>query len=241
MLTALSVVAGIWGISHAKAVQAINIATAVSAQKVNSNELPEAINMVEAHLARAMPYPELHANLIMNLAGAHLVSGNPDRALSMFAAVYNSKRCSQKGNPWYKLYPGLVSQIAFCFLLKGDLDGAEYWQSYAHELFKPIMLDAYIGARRGRMPAVIKDLREDWQRAESICSPTHMRALRILRAFALSHENNDGINDEEIKTLLAGARPCRVNQFNYCAVNWPEYEVFLQANGFSDTQSQRYA
>ena len=60
-----------------------------------------------------------------------------------------------------------------------------------------------------------------------------MKRLRVLRAFAIKNVPPTPQNQEQMQTLLAGARPFRPGEFDYLAAKWPELKTFLIESGLS--------
>ncbi len=93
---------------------------------------------------------------------------------------------------------------------------------------------ALIAIRRGAFKLVADMPSEEWFGAE-IGSPQQMRCMRVLRAFAISKMPAGESSETLVKEMLSGARPFRMNEYNYLVPRLPELLVFLNEHGFSTT------
>jgi hypothetical protein len=205
---------------------------------LESSQLDEGARRLD-EMCRKPTLPQFHAFLVFNRGVGFLKQGNPERALSLFAAVLNCGWLEIQNNSFFVYYPLLLNGIATSYAIKGDIPTAEHWQGIAHDHITPermgtlLCMDTLIGIRNQRYEIVVSDAEKGWENAESNLPAGQMKNLRILCAFALSHVNHNNVHDEKIRQFLDGARPFRMGQFDYLTVNWPELKAFLQFHGFS--------
>jgi hypothetical protein len=205
---------------------------------LESSQLDEGARRLD-QMCQKPTMPQFHAFLVFNRGVGYLRQCNPDRALSLFAAVLNCGWLEVQNNSFFVYYPLLLNGIATTYAIKGDIPSAEHWQGIAHDHITPerigtlLPMDTLIGIRNGRYEIVVSDAEKNWENAESNQPAGQMKNLRILCAFALSYVNHNNVQDEKIREFLDGARPFRMGQFDYLAVNWPELKAFLQYHGFS--------
>jgi len=206
---------------------------------LNQNKISEAMDLLNNSSMHAREFPEIHVMLVYNLSVGMLRRGEVDRAISLAAAVYNSGWMQVKTSVYYPHYPSLLTHLARCLAAKGDLDKAEFWQGLAHEHAPPerraqlVLSDVYIGVRRGRFAAVVRDATECWLDAEGTLSGLQLKQLRVLCAFALEQINADGQHRENIRELLSGSRPLQRECLDSLLVNWPELQQFVEKRLFT--------
>ena len=209
---------------------------------LESSQLDEGARRLDA-LCKKSTFPQFHAFLVFNRGVGYLRQGQPDRGLSLFAAVLNSGWFESRSNSFFTYYPLLLNGIAIAYAIKGDIPSAEHWQGMAHDhitherLGTLLPMDTMIGIRNERYEIVVSDAEKNWENAESNLPAGQMKNLRILCAFALSRQNHNNVHDQKMRRYLDGAWPFRTGQFDYIAVKWPELQAFLQYHGFSTPAS----
>jgi tetratricopeptide (TPR) repeat protein len=182
---------------------------------------------------RGLPY---HAMVVYNRGVAFLREGYPDRALSLFAAVLETRMFAKPRHSFNAFYPLLLDGVALAYAIRGETAEAERWHGLAHEQVSSersaslLVVDVYLGTRAGRNEVVVKDAEAALAGAGWVAA-SQTQAVRVLCAFALSQKNPNNVRDAEIRRFLDGAWPCQPGQFNYLAVKWPELRTFLEENG----------
>lgn len=165
--------------------------------------------------------PQHRALALYNLGLAELRRGNLEDALSLFGAVYASKRLQKQP----LLGAQLPSLMAIVYARLGDVLGARAWLDSAKErlpLGEPARAyaEALVLVREGRFD----DAEAAYERTWTLFLNGQAQQLaeaRIFRAFAAARRG------APTTTLLAPLRPNTPGTWTHLASGWPELQAFL--------------
>jgi tetratricopeptide (TPR) repeat protein len=137
------------------------------------------------------------------------------------------------------LRPAVAAMIALCDALAGDLDAADRWVAEARRRSASptsvtrvhLAAEAIVRLRRGDAAGAAQLLAETWGELERSTAADLVRALRLVRAFAV--ERSALGEAPEPDELLAGARPFRPGEYGWVAAGWPEMGRYLLEKGFA--------
>ncbi len=180
---------------------------------------------------------DYHAQFTYLRAIAFMRAGKPDAALPLFMAVLQSGWFRRRG--LRALYPQLLGNIASAYALRGTQESAEYWEGLAHDATpldrsaELLPMHALIGIRRGRFEAVLIDAEREWAAAEQVFALPEMNALRVLCAYAAGMAPAKSGRNAAMDAHLRAIATFRPGDFDYLAVNWPQFQAFLAQHGFS--------
>lgn len=228
-----------WLVSRVRAMHAMVKENQDAITLLEGSRLEEGARRLDVLCRKSSWVPNFHAFFVYNRGVGYLREGQPNRALSLFAAALDSGWFEVESNSFYVYYPQLLNGIATCYAIIGDIAAAERWQGLAHDAITTerlgmlVPLDTLVGIRCGRYEIVVSDAEANWESAEAALPAPGLKCLRILCAFSLSQVNQNNVHDDRIRRFLDGAYPFRVGQFDWMAVNWPELKVFLQYHDFS--------
>jgi len=180
--------------------------------------------------ARYRFFSSLRATFDHNIGVCALYRCEFDRAVELL------EQARSVIGPWTAvLRYAASSQLALVHSLRGDVDAAARLLAEAESrgaerdrsaLYLP---RAIIACRKGEHEQVSVDLEGRWQDLETTQTGTAMRALRLLRAYALAHLGPRGAG--QVEQLIAPLRPSEPGEFAHFAAAWPEMAAFLQAHG----------
>lgn len=197
----------------------------------------EAAKILDESCAQARIAPQQHARAVFLRGQAALKHGRTDLALSFFASAYYSNWFTAK-----KLradFPRLLNGIAMCYAIKGEVETAEQWRDFAHAHTPPeragflLPLDTLAGIRAGRFAVVVQDAEKAWVPAEGSLAPAELNALRVLCAFALTHINQNGAQEANIRRYLDSVQSPALGEFDYLTGKWPAFKAFLVEHSLS--------
>ncbi len=215
---------------------------------LEGGELTRAGVILEELCGTSRETPWLHTLVIAARGKVFLLSGNPDQALSMFAAALFGGWLTRGRSTEVQGAPEVLSLIALSYAIKNDMPHAEFWQGIAHDQLTPdargmlAVLDAIIGIRNGRYAIVAKDTADALEKAGA--TPSQQRLLCLLSAFALSRINQNGAQEKQISELLERAGPVEPERLGYLSAHWAELGEFLAAHAVvsrQDAETQRTA
>lgn len=180
-------------------------------------------------LARAPLAPSGVARF--NLGLALLRVGDLRGALDALASAERSRTKALK--------PAIASMIALCDALAGDLDAADGWIAEARRRAASpasatrfhVAAEAIVRLRRGDATGSARLFEQTWGELERSTAADVVRALRVVRAFAVEHAG--GSAAAGAADLLAGARPFRPGEYAWIAAGWPEMSRYLAEKGFA--------
>jgi hypothetical protein len=184
---------------------------------------------------RASGFPAVHALIVYNRGVAYLREGNIDRALALFRAALDTDWFERFGPTHVGL---LASGIAQAHATRGDVAAAASWARIAHanigEARRGVLvaLDMLIAARTGQWQHVDEVAAAGWALAEAAVPASSMRAIRLVRAFAIANLPPSQERGAMIELMLSGARPPQPHDYRGLAMWWPEYAAFLASAGF---------
>lgn len=207
-----------------------------------AGELERAREVFEGLCRRGRSMPSLHSLFVYYRGVVALHRGQHEDARGMFLAVLDAGWLSSWASMLTTHHPRALLSLATCEVLRGDVDAAAAWRARAHAKMSParrpglLLIDALIGARRGDHGDVVRRIDAELARAENLLSASQLRALRLVKAFALERlaagRYRDDARDQEIRQALDGSRPFRPGEFDYLATRWPELAEFLSRHGF---------
>jgi hypothetical protein len=206
-----------------------------------AGEVARASAMFETLCRSSRGMPGLHSLFVYNRGVAYLRAGEPQRARALFLAVLRGGWFA-RGGVFSGYRPLLFAALASAAAIEGDVDDAIRWQRAAHDsVFEAkrgilLVVDAMIAARGERWAEVVRAVDEGWTRAENLLTASHLRILRLLRAFALERDPRASYRgespDAEIRAGLAAARPFQSGEFDHLVARWPDFRQFLVRHGF---------
>ncbi len=214
--------------SHADAVESNQDAIKL----LNDGHVDEAGRRFE-ELAQEEQKTHGHAVFVHNRAVAYMLQGKLKRAFSLFNAVDRSRHFRWGPNRSYE--PLLYAEMATCLALMGELGEAREYRDIASSKLPPsemsrlALVDTILGLRHRRFEDVLRLLDSVWTDARELLRVPTFRALMVLRAYAL--ENYGSRYEDQIRSLLSAAGSKKRGEFDYLAVDWPEFRDFLRARG----------
>lgn len=131
--------------------------------------------------------------------------------------------------------------VGYCHALLGELDAATKWLAIARSRdqqpqvasTQPMMVfvQVIVQMRRGHSDQAAKLIDDNWDMLEGRLVALHLRAYRLLRAFARSAAGPREAGRSQLD--LDSLRPRYPGEHLYLAAEWPEIAVFLAANGLA--------
>jgi tetratricopeptide (TPR) repeat protein len=210
---------------------------------LGANRLDEAAALYERLAARAGNMHSLRALFLTNLGVVLLRKGETDRALGYLTTAHESGWLEKQ-----KLFPNhaaLLNALALGHQLKGDAATARDFLARAQRSVAParrgmlLLTESVIAARAGDFAGVRTLTDANWTSAEGSLLAPQLRALRLVRAFALTQLASGG-DEAEVTTLVAGARPMPAGEIDYLAAEWPAFRAFLAQHGFAGRDAQAH-
>ncbi|MFT5992430.1 MAG: tetratricopeptide (TPR) repeat protein [Bradymonadia bacterium] len=203
---------------------------------LNSGDVHRAAGIFEQLIASSRGVPAYHALFVYNRGVAFLRAGEFDRALSLFTAALSSGWLDNERMPFR---PMIFSGMATAHALRGDIGAAQAWIRDAHAIISDAKRGALLPAdviaalRSGRPGDAIAMMDSGWASAEGVLSPVQLRALKLLRAFALEFGPANDVRDAEIQRLIDSVHPHPAGAFQYVGAAWPEFQAFLRRAGLT--------
>lgn len=200
-----------------------------AAPMIQAGELASAAELLDGLLERSKLESGLRATALYNRGYIHLLKGEVETALAL-----TEKAEALLGKSFVDdEYPAIFSfRCAMCLALMGNIDTAEKRLLKTNSI-RPtkrgllLIVRALIALRRGDFIGADRMMAEDWRLAEGVNLATEMKALRVLRAFALNNLESSSARRAAMTDLIAGLYPYEQGEFDYLAVKWPELKAFL--------------
>jgi tetratricopeptide (TPR) repeat protein len=172
-------------------------------------------------IARRYRQPMARALTLFNLGLVELRRGNLEDALSLFGAVYASKRLKAQPLIGAQL-PALMASV---YARLGDVAGARAWLDKAKDrppLGEPARAyaEALLLVREGRHDDAEAAYERTWPLFLN-GQAQQLAEARIFRAFAAASRG------APTTTLLAPLRPHTPGTWQHLAAGWPELQAFL--------------
>jgi hypothetical protein len=136
------------------------------------------------------------------------------------------------------LKPTIAAHMALANALSGSLDTARTWRTEAEARLQRTpeatgvdatiaFTTAVIDVREGRPDEFLETFDARRPKLEMVLTARMMRALGVLRAFALARRN--GTDDDEARRAFEAANPRGDAEFMLLEAGWPEMRAFLHA------------
>lgn len=209
-------------IEDSRAVEANQQAIAL----LNEGHLEEA-SRAFSELAQTYQKASGHAIYVFNTGVAYMLQGKLRRAFAIFNGVLYSRRFAYGAHGNHEAL--LLAEMASCAALLGWIEDARKYRERAvrrlkgDEVTRVAVVDAIIALRRGEPRSALEVIRRNGPTAEHVLRQPSIRALMLMRAFALEQLRAYDEADEAIRTLL----PIRRNEFDWLGAEWPEMRDFL--------------
>ncbi|MEZ4458423.1 MAG: hypothetical protein R3E66_01585 [bacterium] len=209
-------------LEDARAVEANQHAIAL----LNDGRVEEASHAF-SQLAQTYQKASGHAVYVFNTGVAYMLQGKLRRAFAIFNGVLISRRFAHGAHGNHEAL--LLAEMAACAALLGWLDDARKYRDRAvkrlrgDEVARIAVVDAVIALRRGDPRTALEVIRRNGPTAESVLRQPSIRALMVMRAFALEQLQQHAEADDAIRHLL----PLRRGEFDWLGAEWPEMNRFL--------------
>jgi Flp pilus assembly protein TadD len=193
---------------------------------LNDGQVDEAARAFQ-ELARSFEHADGHAVYVFNTGVSFMLQGNLRRAFAVFNAVKLSRRFGFGPHSTHE--PLLHAEMSACAALLGWTDEAQSLRARAfrrlsHEEHARLALTDAILALRAKDPRLaLEVIRRHGPSAEGLLRPPTIRALMILRAFALEELRAFDEADQAVRRLM----PIRPAEFVWLGAEWPEMRAFL--------------
>jgi hypothetical protein len=178
--------------------------------------------------------PWVHALYCANLGVAVLHRGELDRAVSLLGTAL--------GGGWLRhasmrhLQPQLGVSLALAHALRGDLEtAATERDAIAAAVGEPrrgltLLVDTVLAVRRGELASADPSA-DDLRAAEANLMPSHVRAIRLLHAFARAIPDGSAYRTAAGGPAAALVPPdIRPGELDFLAARWPELRRFMEAH-----------
>jgi len=198
----------------------------------------EAAEAYDAICDAARGTPIIHAVAVYNRGVTQLRQGDPEGAIALIRAAYDSGWHSirlARDLSWQ-----MANGLALAHAVAGDLETAAQWLERAQAAMgaRPkrgalLPTEVYIDARAGRLEQAAARAEAGWALAEGTLDASNMRSLRLLVAFALASSGSPYRADgpQRAAPYLSGLRPLPSGALAYLSVRWPELTAFAKAHG----------
>ena len=193
---------------------------------LNDGRVDEA-SQAFSQLAQTYQKASGHAVYVFNTGVAYMLQGKLRRAFAIFNGVLISRRFAHGAHGNHEAL--LLAEMATCAALLGWLDDARKYRDRAvkrlrgDEVARIAVVDAVIALRRGDSRTALEVIRRNGPTAESILRQPSIRALMVMRAFALEQLQQHAEADDSIRSLL----PLRRGEFDWLGAEWPEMKRFI--------------
>jgi tetratricopeptide (TPR) repeat protein len=209
-------------VEDARAVEANQDAIAL----LNDGRFDEASQAFEG-LAQTYNKTNGHAVYVFNTGVAFMLQGKLRRAFAVFNSVLISKRFAYGAHGNHEAL--LLAEMAACAALLGWKEDADKFRRRAakklkgDEVTRLSVADVIIALRGGAPKAALEIMRRNGPTAEDVLRPPSVRALLIMRAFALEELKAHREADDAVRNVM----PIRPGEFDWLGQNWPEMRNFL--------------
>ncbi len=213
---------------------------------LEQNRIVEASAAFEKLVAELEPTSPVHAVAMMNLGVTYLRQGVVEGALRAYERVVIEHPKLEKGAMIYgETLTQLRARLAEGHALQGNLVESRRWFDQAWQKEVHGLAGLLLG---GELTCMLKQERfqdaaahaeSHWWRAEASCRGHGFKAVRILRAFALSKLEASDERTKQIRILLEGCWPAGESEFAYLAYHWPAMAAFLETHGMKTPEALR--
>lgn len=193
---------------------------------LNEGRFEEASDAFQG-LAQTYSKTNGHAVYVFNTGVAFMLQGKLRRAFAVFNSVLISRRFAYGAHGNHEAL--LLAEMAACAALLGWKEDAEHYRRRAakrlkgDEVTRLSVADVIIALRGDAPQAALEIMRRNGPTAEDVLRPPSVRALLMMRAFALEQLNAQREADEAVRTVM----PIRRGEFDWLGENWPEMKDFL--------------
>lgn len=173
-----------------------------------------------------------HALFVFNRGVVFRMKGRPQRALSLFNAVESSGR--MRSRVFRPLVPNLLIETALCHAVVGNLSEAQSYIERARERLphrgdgRLLLAETIVLLHQKQFEHALHQLEDRWRYADGALTGSSLKALRVLKAFALARLGRT--SDREFRLMLDGVYPWRREELEWLTATWPEMEEFVRAN-----------
>lgn len=203
---------------------------------INSGELIEAAAIFDDILQKNPKKSLIRALVMMNRGYVSLLQGDLVEAR---AQLQEAQTMAGDTSIDPELPALITSNMAMCEGLMGNCDAVEKQLQLSKKTLRPqrsgilVRARAVLAMRRNNFAEAELILCEGWRKSEGTGHAAEFKALRVLRAFALSKLDRTAEQTDAMAKLLAGLYPYRQGEFDYLGVKWPEMKAFLEEQKLS--------
>ncbi len=193
---------------------------------LNEGRFEEASDAFQG-LAQTYSKTNGHAVYVFNTGVAFMLQGKLRRAFAVFNSVLISRRFAYGAHGNHEAL--LLAEMAACAALLGWKEDAERYRRRAakklkgDEVIRLSVADVIIALRGNAPKAALEIMRRNGPTAEDVLRPPSVRALLMMRAFALEQLNAQREADDAVRTLM----PIQRGEFDWLGRKWPEMHEFL--------------
>lgn len=193
---------------------------------LNEGYIDEAAGAFE-DLARTHSETAGHAVYVFNTGVAYMLQGRLRRAYATFNAVLLSRRFLYGAHGNHEAL--LLSEMAVAAALMDWREDAQRLLKRAakrvpnDEMARLALADAVLSMRGGSPQLALEVIRRNGPSAEQLLRPPTIRALMVVRAFALEQLGRYEEADEAVLRLM----PIRHGEFDWLGAEWPAMRAFL--------------